>query len=76
MDCAPASEAVYLPYAVALNDFDGMPEHGLDEVREALDLPPATPLLRCDARDRISATETLIALVAHLLARTGDLENA
>ncbi|WP_339132144.1 ATP/GTP-binding protein [Streptomyces sp. f51] len=69
-------EELGLPYAVALNDFDGMPEHGLDEVREALDLPPATPLLRCDARDRISATETLIALVTHLLARTGDLENA
>ncbi|MEV6192342.1 ATP/GTP-binding protein [Streptomyces sp. NPDC051920] len=65
-----------LPYAVALNDFDGVPEHGIDEVREALDLLPSTPLLRCDARDRASAAETLIALVAHLLTRTGELETA
>ncbi|MFB7245867.1 ATP-binding protein [Streptomyces populi] len=65
-----------LPYAVALNEFDGTPGYGLDEVREALDLLPSTPLLRCDARDRVSATETLIALVTHLLARTGEPEEA
>ncbi|MFF2363460.1 ATP/GTP-binding protein [Streptomyces sp. NPDC058122] len=69
-------EELDLPYAVALNDFDGVPEYGLDEVREALDLLPSTPLLRCDARDRVSATGTLIALVTHLLARTGELETA
>ncbi|MFF3417129.1 ATP/GTP-binding protein [Streptomyces sp. NPDC002698] len=69
-------EELGLPYAVALNDFDNRPAYGLDEVREALDLLPSTPLLRCDARDRVSATETLIALVTHLLARTGELENA
>ncbi|MFD5521705.1 ATP/GTP-binding protein [Streptomyces sp. NPDC127066] len=69
-------EELGLPYAVALNDFDDRPAYGLDEVREALDLLPSTPLLRCDARDRVSATETLIALVTHLLARTGELENA
>lgn len=60
---------------MALNDFDSRPAYSLDEVREALDLLPSTPLLRCDARDRVSATETLIALVTHLLARTGELEN-
>ncbi|MGC4986885.1 MULTISPECIES: GTP-binding protein [unclassified Streptomyces] len=69
-------EELGLPYAVALNDFDNRPAYSLDEVREALDLLPSTPLLRCDARDRVSATETLIALVTHLLARTGELENA
>ncbi|MEU9140660.1 ATP/GTP-binding protein [Streptomyces sp. NPDC048404] len=68
-------EELGLPYAVALNDFDNRPAYSLDEVREALDLLPSTPLLRCDARDRVSATETLIALVTHLLARTGELEN-
>ncbi|WP_329302154.1 ATP/GTP-binding protein [Streptomyces sp. NBC_00659] len=68
-------EELGLPYAVALNDFDSRPAYSLDEVREALDLLPSTPLLRCDARDRVSATETLIALVTHLLARTGELEN-
>ncbi|MFI0962638.1 GTP-binding protein [Streptomyces sp. NPDC021080] len=69
-------EELELPYAVALNEFDDTPGYGLDEVREALDLLPSTPLLRCDARDRVSATGTLIALVTHLLARTGEPEEA
>jgi signal recognition particle receptor subunit beta len=69
-------EELGLPYAVALNEFDDGPEHGIDEVREALDLSPSTPLVRCDARDRVSSTEALIALVEHLLTRTGELEHA
>lgn len=69
-------EELGLPYAVALNDFGDGPAHGLDEVREALDLLPSTPLVRCDARDRVSSTEALIALVEHLLNRTGELEHA
>ncbi|MFD3926715.1 ATP/GTP-binding protein [Streptomyces sp. NPDC058614] len=69
-------EELGLPYAVALNDFDDAPAHGLAEVREALDLLPATPLVRCDARDPVSSTEALITLVEYLLTRTGDLEHA
>jgi signal recognition particle receptor subunit beta len=69
-------EELGLPYAVALNDFDDAPAHELDEVREALDLLPSTPLVRCDARDRVSSTEALIALVEHLMTRTGELEHA
>ncbi|GHH64801.1 MULTISPECIES: GTP-binding protein [Streptomyces] len=63
-------EELGLPYAVALNDFDdASAEHDLEEVREALDLLPETPLVRCDARDRISSTHALIALVEYLLTR-------
>ncbi|MGW7406152.1 GTP-binding protein [Streptomyces sp. NPDC054833] len=69
-------EELGLPYAVALNQFDDAPSHDLDEIREALDLLPETPLVRCDARDRISSTHALIALVEYLLTRTGKLENA
>ncbi|MEV0180155.1 ATP/GTP-binding protein [Streptomyces sp. NPDC050625] len=69
-------EELGLPYAVALNQFDDAPSHDLDEIREALDLLPETPLVRCDARDRISSTHALIALVEYLLTRTGTLENA
>jgi signal recognition particle receptor subunit beta len=81
-------EELGLPYAVALNDFEDAPRHDLDEVREALDLLPETPLVRCDARDRVSSTQALIALVEYLLtlppARrpssgetpTGQLEHA
>ncbi|MER5472427.1 ATP/GTP-binding protein [Streptomyces sp. NPDC002935] len=75
-DVMGALEELELPYGVALNDFDDAPGHGLDEVREALDLLPSTPLVRCDARDRVSSTEALIALVSHLLTRTGELEHA
>ena len=35
-------------------------------MRAALDLDPAVPLLRCDARDRTSAKRVLIALVEHV----------
>ncbi|MEU6068789.1 MULTISPECIES: GTP-binding protein [Streptomyces] len=69
-------EELGLPYAVALNQFDDAPSHDLDEIREALDLLPETPLVRCDARDRISSTHALISLVEYLLTRTGELENA
>lgn len=56
-----------LPYAVAVNHFDESPRFPESEVREALDLAPATPLVTCDARDRRSSTQALISLVDHLL---------
>ncbi|MFI9720064.1 GTP-binding protein [Streptomyces sp. NPDC052396] len=58
-----------LPYAVAVNHFDGAPLFPEEEIREALDLLPETPLVTCDARDRISATKALITLVEHLMTR-------
>ncbi|MFI8940059.1 GTP-binding protein [Streptomyces syringium] len=58
-----------LPYAVAVNHFDGAPTHPEEEIREALDLLPETPLITCDARDRISSTRALITLVEYLQTR-------
>jgi signal recognition particle receptor subunit beta len=72
-------EELGLPYGVAVNHFDGAPVFELDEVREALDLLPETPLVLCDARDRESSTRALIALVEYLIDRTGvtgELEHA
>ncbi|TPQ15616.1 GTP-binding protein [Streptomyces sporangiiformans] len=69
-------EELGLPYAVALNEFDDAPGHDLAEIREALDLLPETPLVRCDARDRISSTHALIALVEYLLNRTSDTSDS
>ncbi|MGW0707183.1 GTP-binding protein [Streptomyces sp. NPDC002643] len=69
-------EELDLPYAVAVNDFDGAPVYELDEVREALDLLPETPLVRCDARDKASSTRALISLVEYLLSRKAQLEHA
>ena len=57
-----------LQYAVAVNRFDGAPKYPEEEIREALDLLPSTPLVTCDARDAASSTRALIALVEYLLA--------
>ena len=56
-----------LRYAVAINQFDDAPFFPEEELREALDLLPTTPLITCDARDRGSATRALIALVEYLI---------
>lgn len=58
-----------MPYAVAVNQFDAAPHFPEEEVREALDLLPDTPLVTCDARDAASSTRALIALVEHLQTR-------
>ncbi|MBO0823687.1 MAG: ATP/GTP-binding protein [Actinobacteria bacterium] len=55
------------PFVVARNNFPG-PQHGLAEVREALTLSEEVPLIDCDARDRESSKQVLIALVSHVYA--------
>ena len=57
-----------LPFVVAVNQFEGKPVHDLEEVRDALALDPAVPLLTCDARDRASTIATLTELVGHTLS--------
>ncbi|AOS64219.1 GTP-binding protein [Actinoalloteichus hymeniacidonis] len=64
-----------LRYAVAVNHFDNATSYSEEELREALDLLPATPLVMCDARDPASSTRALITLVEYLLAST-DQEQA
>jgi len=56
-----------VPFVVALNLFDGELPYELDEVRDALALSPETPLVTCDARDTVSAVDTLRALVSHTM---------
>jgi signal recognition particle receptor subunit beta len=58
----------HLPFAVAVNVFPDSRRHGTEELREALDLLPATPIVYCDARDRASSASALIALTAYALA--------
>ncbi|MFE1437221.1 ATP/GTP-binding protein [Streptomyces sp. NPDC058739] len=59
-----------IPYAVAVNQFDGAPPFPDAEIREALDLLPETPLVTCDAREGTSSTKALISLIEHLQIRT------
>ncbi len=60
-------EARNLPFVVAVNAFDGVLQHRPEEVREALQLGPDVPVIVCDARERESAKQTLIAVVEHAL---------
>lgn len=61
-----------LDYAVAVNTFPTSPDHTLETLRSKLDLDERTPLVTCDARDKNSTLDALIALTAHLIARSGD----
>ena len=56
-----------LPFLVAINCFDGMVTHRIEDVREALAVSDKTPVVLCDARDRESVKGTLIALAVHAL---------
>ncbi|MDX3093330.1 ATP/GTP-binding protein [Streptomyces sp. ME01-24h] len=67
-DCFPAVdffEHRKIPFAVAVNRFPGALEHRPEVVARALDLQDGTPVILCDARDRASGKEVLIALVEH-----------
>jgi len=57
-----------LPFAVAVNHFPDSPRHEVDELIEALDLPPGTPVIDCDARSHPGSVKALITLVEHALA--------
>jgi signal recognition particle receptor subunit beta len=59
-----------MPYAVAVNQFDGAPAFPEAEIREALDLLPETPLVTCDAREAASSSRALISLIEYLQTRT------
>ncbi|MEJ3741700.1 ATP/GTP-binding protein [Actinomycetes bacterium KLBMP 9797] len=56
-----------LPYVIALNQFPDTPAFAEAEIRQALQVSDATPLLSCDARQKEPVRHTLIALVEHAL---------
>ncbi|PXY30269.1 ATP-binding protein [Prauserella coralliicola] len=65
-DCFPSVdyfERRGIPFVIAVNCFDGSRRYRVEQVAAALDLDPGTPVLLCDARDRTSAKEVLIAVV-------------
>jgi uncharacterized protein len=57
------------PFVVAANHFGGSPVYDPADIRAALDVDPDVPVLTCDARNRESVKEVLIASVAHALTR-------
>ncbi|MGW4163378.1 GTP-binding protein [Streptomyces sp. NPDC004788] len=56
-----------IPFTVAVNCFEGARRFPADAVRGALDLDPEVELLMCDARDRESVKNVLVAVVQHAL---------
>jgi len=57
-----------IPFVVGVNGFHGEHPYEPDEIRESLALPEHTPVLLCDARDRESCRDVLIALIDQLIA--------
>ncbi len=61
-----------LPFIVALNCFDGVQTHDVEDVREAMSINPDIPIITCDARHRESTKQALISLVEFVVRlRTG-----
>ena len=71
-DCFPAIdyfESQDVPFIVAVNCFHGTLAHDVNDVREALAVPPDVPLILCDARDRDSTKAALLELVQHAMLK-------
>jgi signal recognition particle receptor subunit beta len=62
-------EARSLPFLIAVNEFDGAPTFAAEDLREALAVPPAVPIISVDARQRSSAKDALIAITTYALDR-------
>ncbi|WP_310718478.1 GTP-binding protein [Streptomyces lydicus] len=56
-----------LPFTVAVNCFDDADRYPPEAVRDALDLDPHVPVMLCDARERGSARDVLVAVVEHAM---------
>lgn len=72
-DCFPALdyfESCGLPYAVAVNHFEGSASYAAEDVREALTIPPDVPVVIMDARRRDTVIGSLLTLVGHALDTT------
>ncbi len=58
-----------IPFVVAVNCFDGLARHSLDDVRDALDVPDDVPLFYTDARAREATKHALIQVVRVAMSR-------
>jgi uncharacterized protein len=70
-DCFGAVDYVEqrgIPFVVAINAFDGVLQHAVDEVRDALQVSSEVPFVVTDARERESVKNVLVRLVEHAMA--------
>jgi uncharacterized protein len=76
-DCFPSVdffERRGMPFVVAVNCFDDARRYPLNTMRAALNLTPDVPLVLCDARQRGSSRDVLVALVEHAVARMNSAD--
>ncbi|MDK1344316.1 ATP/GTP-binding protein [Streptomyces sp. 378] len=57
-----------IPFVVGVNGFHGEHPYPPEDIREALAVPDHVRVLLCDARDRESCRDVLIALIDQLIA--------
>lgn len=62
-------ERTGLPFVVAVNSFDGQLAHDLSEVRWALAVSEAVPVLAFDARDRLSVRDAILVVLHRAMER-------
>jgi uncharacterized protein len=62
-------EARNLPFLIAVNEFEDAPIYAVEDLREALSVPPNVPIITVDARQRHSAKNALIAITSYALDR-------
>jgi signal recognition particle receptor subunit beta len=70
--CFPAVdyfESRRIPFVVAVNCFDGVARHTLDDVRTALSIPADAPVIYTDARTRAATKQALITVVRTAMSR-------
>jgi signal recognition particle receptor subunit beta len=76
-DCFPAIdyfEERGTPVLVAVNHFERTRRFDLAEVRDALGVGPEVPIVECDARERGSVKQVLVALIEQILTKRLDRE--
>ena len=56
-------EEMEIPFAVGVNHFAGSERYELEEIREALGVPAHVPLVPCDAREKESVKQVVLALL-------------
>ncbi|MCT9140872.1 GTP-binding protein [Streptomyces violarus] len=57
-----------IPFVVGVNGFHGKHPYPAEDIRDALAVPEHVRVLLCDARDRESCRDVLIALIDQLIA--------
>ncbi|GHE36617.1 GTP-binding protein [Streptomyces capitiformicae] len=65
-----------IPFVIGVNCFDDASRYPAETVRRALDLDPDVPVVLCDARQRESVKEVLVAVVRHAMAYAAEHRQA